>query len=497
MRERLKAKPNNIVCKYLFGPAIQEDSQRSFINMIKLNLAHALMLYKQDIISKEDTKELLNAFLNLQNKGPKAFELNPSFEDYYFNIEQYIISQIGLEIGGKIHTGRSRNDLHSTISRMNVRDSILELYPRIIDFRSILLNLASSHKETVLTGYTHMQPAQPITLSHYFTAIAEAIERDCQRLEGAYNRLNYCTLGSGAFAGTSFNIDRYYTAKRLGFYGPIENSIDAVASRDYLLEITSHFTTLGSTINRFVHDLYTWATDEFNLVEVDDSMAACSSIMPQKKNPITLEHIKGKTSHLLSAYVSVFTCTKGIPYGHSRDLAGESIHLYWDACYQMEAILELLNETLRTMKFKVENMKLRADQNYSTVTELADELVKEEKLPFRLAHQIVGHIVGNCIDRGLSAKEMTTKMLDEAGKIYVKRSFGWTQEHLDHIIDSLHSVTNKCSLGAPSPKECEKMIHNLKEQLAVDDKKYKNILKELQKSDDELKGDINSILNEI
>lgn len=497
MRERLKTKPNELVCKYIFSPAIEEDSKRSFENMIKLNLAHALMLYKQNILNKEDTKKLLNVFLDLQNKGANAFELNPSFEDYYFNIEQYIISQIGAETGGKIHTGRSRNDLHSTLSRMNVRDSILEHFPRINDFRSILLDLASLHKETVLTGYTHMQPAQPITLGHYFTAVAEAIERDYQRLEEAYHRLNYCPLGSGAFAGTSFSIDRDYTAKRLGFYGPIPNSIDAVASRDYLLEITSHFTILGSTINRFVNDLYIWATDEFKIVEVDDSMAACSSIMPQKKNPITLEHIKGKTSHLLSAYVSVFTCTKGIPYGHSRDLAGESIHLFWDASYQMEAILELLNETLKTMKFKKENMKSRADKNYSTATELADELVKVENLPFRLAHQIVGHIVGYCVDQGLSANEITAKMLDEAAKIYANRSFGWTQEHLNRVMDSLHSVINRHSFGSPSPEECERMIQNLKGQLMADEINFKNILKELKESNDELNEDIHRILKEV
>lgn len=494
MRERLKTSPNQIVCKYLFAPDIEEDSNRSFDNMINLNIAHVLMLYKQEIVNQEDSKKILSAFLDLQNKGKKAFELNPSFEDYYFNLEQYIISQIGPEIGGKIHTGRSRNDIKSTISRMNVRDSILKIYPRINNLRSTLLNIASTYIETVLTGYTHMQPAQPITLGHYFIAIAEAIERDFKRLIEAYHRLNYCTLGSGALAGTSFPIDRNYTAKLLGFYGPLENSIDAIASRDYLLEITSHFTTFGSTINRFVNDLYIWATDEFNFLEVDDSMAACSSIMPQKKNPITLEHIKGKTSHLLSAYVSVFTCTKGIPYGHCRDLGSECIHLYWDASYQIEAILELLIETLRTMKFKTETMKSRADQNYSTVTELADELVKAENLPFRLAHQIVGYIVGQCVEKGLTTKDITKKMLDKAGEIYANRTFNWTQEHLDRVLDSLHSVDNKISLGSPNFRECDRMINNLKEKLSNDEKEHKNKLKELRKANDILKGDVNRLL---
>jgi len=494
MRERLKAKPSDVVCKYLFGPAILEDSKRSFTNMIRLNLAHVLMLRKQEIVDKEDAKKLLDALLALQDKGPGAFELNPLFEDYYFNIEQYIISQIGLETGGKIHTARSRNDLHSTISRMNVRDAIIDLYPRMLELRSILLNLALAHKETVLTGYTHMQPAQPTTLAHYFTAIAEAVERDYQRLEGAYSRLNYCTLGGGAFAGTSFNIDRCYTAQLLGFYGPIENSIDAVVSRDYLLEISSDFATFGSTVNRFVNDLYIWATDEFGFVEVDDSMAACSSIMPQKKNPITLEHVKSKTSHLLSAYVSIFTCMKGIPYGHCRDLAGESIQLFWDASAQMEAILELLNATLKTIKIKQDKMKSRANRNYSTVTELADELVREEGLSFRVAHQIVGNIVRDCITAGLSAEDITVEMLDAAGKSYATRTFDWTQEHLDRILDAAYSVSNKLSLGSPAPEECQRMIQNLNDKLDKDKEAYENMVKKLEQSNNRLTKEVNQAI---
>lgn len=481
MRERLKAKPSKVVCKYLFGPAIAEDSKRSFVNMVHLNLAHVLMLCKQDIIEKKDAKILLEALLDLKKAGPGTFELNPLYEDYYFNIEQYLISQIGMETAGKMHTARSRNDLHSTISRMNVRDTIMELYPKFIELRSTLLKLASENKETVLTGYTHMQPAQPITLGHYFIAIAEAIERDYQRLVEAYKRLNCCPLGGGAFAGTSFSIDRQYTSKLLGFYEPIDNSIDAVASRDYLLEFSADFATFGSIINRFANDLYIWATDEFGFIEVDDSMAACSSIMPQKKNPITLEHVKAKTSHLLSGFTSIFTCMKGIPYGHCRDLS-ESTRFFWDSTTQVEAILELLNSTLKTIKINQCNMEFRANNNFSTVTELADELVKKEGISFRIAHQIVGSIVSDCLDSGLSAQDITTEMLNNAGKIYASRTFNWTQDHISKVLNANYSVNNKPSLGSPSPKECERMIQKLEKELANDIQVYHNIIQELELS---------------
>jgi len=495
MRERLKAKPNEVVCKYLFEPAIMEDNKRSFTNMININLAHVLMLYKQDIIKKRDARILLEALLDLQKNGSNAIELNPLYEDYYFNIEQYLISKIRIEYAGKMHTARSRNDLNSTLSRMNVRDTVIGLYPRVLELRSILINLATTYKETVLTGYTHMQPAQPITLAHYFLAVAEAIERDYQRLKESYKRLNYSPLGSCAFAGTGFNIDRHYTAELLGFYGPIENSLDAVASRDYLLEISAHFATLGSTINRFASDLYIWTSDEFGYLEVDDSLAVCSSIMPQKKNPITLEHVKSKTSHLLSGFVSIFTCMKGIPYGHCRDLSGESIRLFWDVTTQMEAILELLNSTLKTIKINKKNMEIRVNINFSTITELADELVRKEGIPFRVAHQIVGNLVSECIDKGLSTQDITIEMLNNVANNCISRTFNWTQNDIGKVLNAFCSVNNKQSLGSPSPKESERMIQELKKGLNKDVKDYQNIIDELTQSSVKLKNEIDKVIN--
>ncbi|MGI6129396.1 MAG: argininosuccinate lyase [bacterium] len=496
MRERLKTAPSDVICEYLFRPAIEDDSKRSFHNMVRVNLAHALMLERQEIISKEDATKLLDVLVSLGSGGPDSIELNPQLEDYYFNFESYIVSQVGLDTGGKLHTGRSRNDLHGTLTRMNVRDAILNLYTMILDLRSMLLKIAREHTGTVLTGYTHMQPAQPITLAHYFTAVAQAVERDWQRLEGSYKRLNYCPLGSGAFAGTSFDIDREFTAELLGFYGPIENSLDAIASRDYLLEISSSFATLGSTINRLATDLYIWSTDEFSLIEVDDSLAACSSIMPQKKNPITLEHVKSKTSHLLSAYVSVFSCLKGVPYGHCRDVAGESVGLFWEACSQLEAILQLLNATIQTMKINTENMGFKANRNYSTVTELADALVRQMNLPFRVAHQIVGSVVGDCVEAGLSCSDITVEMLNTAVGNYTQScSLDWTQEELDNILDSAHSVNNKRSLGSPAPGECDKLIAALRARLDQDINTYWQMGRELNEAYERLNNEVIRIIS--
>lgn len=458
MRERLKADPSEAMCKYIFAPAIEEENRRSFYNMADINMAHVLMLKKQHILDEDAAKVLLKALYQMAQDGPSCMEVHPEFEDYYFNVEQYMIAKVGKEIGGKLHTARSRNDLGSTLMRMNARDQLIRLIGMTITLRDSILRLAERYRDQVVTGYTHMQPAQPISLAYYLTAVSQALGRDIDRLKDAYQRMNESTLGACAFAGTSFPVDRQFTAEQLGFRGPMRNSMDAVASKDYLLEICGAFTILGSNLNRFATDLYFWSTDEFRYIEVDDSLAVCSSIMPQKKNPISIEHVKAKTSHLLAAFVSITTVLKGIPYCHNRDGGAESSHLFWDACSQMEAILAVLNETVVTIKVKCDKMKERANSNYSTVTELADELVKSEHLPFRTAHEIVAKIVRDCLDQGLTSMDITTEMLDSAAMRLTGKTFHWPQEKIRRVLDAEHSVRSRISYGAPSPQECAGML---------------------------------------
>jgi len=494
MRERMKAEPNEVVCKYLFGPAIEEDNRHSFDNMCLINMAHAMMLLKTGIIAEADAHGLLQGLMDMYERGPAALTLNPKFEDYYFNVEKSLIADIGIEIGGKLHTGRSRNDLHSTLARMNIRDAAMNLVPLLLELRSILLKLSEENKDVVLTGYTHMQPAQPISLAHYFTAVEEALSRDFDRLEAALGRLNFSSLGGGAFAGTSFPVDRDYVAGSLGFNGPILNSLDAIASRDYLLELVSAFSILGSTVNRLANDLYIWATDEFSYVEVDDSVAACSSIMPQKKNPITLEHIKAKSSHLLGAYVSVFSTLKGIPFGHCRDVGGESYRMFWNATAELEAILALLNVTLSTIKIKPENMVNRARQNFSVVTDLADELVRKQGMPFRIAHEIVGNIVRECLERGIRSDDITAGIVNDAARSVTGESIGWTEEYTRQVLAPEHSVREKRSSGSPSPEQCQLMITVLNEKLERDKKVFSGIRSSIESAKTKLKQEISEVL---
>ena len=286
MRGRIKADLAPEMVKYITGPGILADNERSFYNMADINRAHVLMLVEESIIPKEVGAELLKALNKMREEGSAALEMHTDYEDYYFNIEKILISRVGMDIGGKMHTARSRNDLGSTMLRMNVRDSLVKLIPMVYELEKVLLHMADENKETVMTGYTHMQPAQPISLAYYLTAMAEALERDIQRLQSALERMNYCTLGSCAFAGTSFPVNRFSTAKWLGFSGPIHNAMDAVVSRDYLQEITAAYTTLATDMSRLCADFYYWCTDEFAYFEMDDSFAVCSSIMPDRKSVV-------------------------------------------------------------------------------------------------------------------------------------------------------------------------------------------------------------------
>lgn len=481
-RERLTAMPSATVCRYIYQPLLSDDVKYSFQNMIWLNVAHVLMMHRQNIIDTADAQQLLTVLLELKDSSPDVIQTTPYCEDYYLNFEQYIISKLGLQVGGKLHTGRSRNDLVPTLIRMNVRDVLHEIYKGLLTLRRTLDRLSQENLEVVITGYTHMQPAQPITVGHYFQAISEALDRDFDRLLRAYQSLNLSPLGSCAFAGTAFPVDRDFTARLLGFDGLIENSLDAVASRDYLLELTADFSTLGSTLCRFAEDLYLWSTDEFGYVEFDDSVCCCSSIMPQKKNPLSIEHIKSKTSHLTSTYLDLCMCLKGTPFGHCRDLF-ECMPPFWNAAWQLKGILDLLNEVLCTMTIHQERMRQRAEENYSTLSDLVDVLVQNEHVPFRIAHKIVSATVRNCVSQGLHPKDIRVEMLNQvARQQQISRPFHITQEELEHILSAEYSIASKRSAGSPSLESCLQMQQRLAERLKDHEMQTTQLMQQLEEA---------------
>lgn len=325
-RGKIRKPPRESVIRNIISPAIEEDrAHGSFQDYLDINKAHVLMLARQGIISEEVEKAILTATDRMAAMGPEPdFPLDPKLEDMYFNLERHLIEMTSLEIGGQQHTARSRNDLFATSARMAYRRYYFAIAGRFIAMRKAIHALAEKNKDAVFSGYTHLQPSEPITFAHYLSAILASFERDYRRFSDAYRTLDRSPLGGGSMGSTTWNIDRGMTADLLGFSEVIDNSIDCVASRDYGLDIASGMAAAGNTLSRFCFDLYIWATPDYGYVEVDDSDAVCSSIMPQKKNPWTLEHIKGKAAHLEAAWISVFSAMKNTPYTHCQDVNGEA-----------------------------------------------------------------------------------------------------------------------------------------------------------------------------
>ncbi|MEN1969829.1 argininosuccinate lyase [Lentibacillus sp. N15] len=468
MRERLKSNLSEKVIQYLFAPSIKGECNRSFENMMEVNKAHLMMLVSEDIIAEDVGCKIMKALTEISESGSRDLEIDPGLEDLYFNIEAKLIEKVGVEIGGQLHTGRSRNDLYATVTRLNSRKSVLKLCHLVLELRETLLKLAKDNKKVTMSGYTHMQPAEPITLGHYFSAILYALERDFCRFMRAFQNTNLSPLGSGAMASTTFQIDRKRTAQLLGFTGALGNSLDGIASRDYMLEIVSAMNIFMNTLSRLSYDLYIWSTDEYSLVEVDDSVAASSSIMPQKKNPITLEHIKGKSAHVLGALVSITSSIKNTPYGHSRDLAGESQKCFWDAMNETEASLEILIETIKTMKFNEERMLSQATRNFSTVTELANILVREAQVSFRQAHQIVGQLVNYLLESKLTVTDITPELIKDVAFQVLNSEISVQEEAIQKALDPVLNVNSKNASGGPAPLEVENQLKALKNRLERD-----------------------------
>ena len=491
-RNRLNTQPSDTVCKYVYMPFLQDDLKRSYQNLLLTIIGHILMLHRQKLITREDGQELLRFILPLMDRHAYTIGSNPLNEDCFLNFEQYLISNLGLKLGSKILIARSRNDMTPTMMRMSVRDGLLVVYARLMALMRRILALAEENQGRVITGYTHWQPAQPITLDHYFLAIAEALERDFARLLNAYQRLNLSPLGSCAFAGTSYMIDREYTARLLGFDGIVANTLDAVASRDFLMELSADFSTLGSTIARFSQDLYLWSTAEFGYVSFSDSTSCCRSIMPQKKNPLSAEHIKSRTAHLSSAYMDIVMCLKGTVYSHSRDLF-ECMPPFWNCMEQMTSILELTLDMLHGIVFNYDRMERLADTNNSVLTDVSDFLERRGEFPFRSAHNIVALAISES-----AAKQRAGIALSDLNYISQKvygHDTSITEEEWAALMSAHNSVSNKASEGSPSPGSCRKMFLSLRATVNRDGECLDQLLNSLQLSEQFRLEQINALMN--
>ncbi|OIO67658.1 MAG: argininosuccinate lyase [Zetaproteobacteria bacterium CG_4_10_14_0_2_um_filter_55_20] len=386
-----------------FNASIDVDG-RMFREDIAGSRAHARMLGQQGILSDDDVQQILSG-LNDIEKAIEAGEIpfTVALEDVHMNIEARLTEKIG-DAGKRLHTARSRNDQVTTDTRLFLRRRVDEMQVRIHTLQGVLVNLARSHADTIMPGFTHLQTAQPVTLGHHLLAYVEMLARDSGRFADARARMNQCPLGSAALAGTSFPIDRAYTAKKLGFDAPCANSLDAVSDRDFVLELLAACSICAVHLSRLSEEVILWMSAQFRFIDLPDAFCTGSSIMPQKKNPDMPELVRGKTGGIIGGLVAMLCTVKALPLAYNKDMQ-EDKGAVFDAFDQLEGCLRVFADMLPGMQVNKERMRNAAASGFSTATDLADALVRAG-IPFREAHEIVGRSVAWCIEHDIELHQM-------------------------------------------------------------------------------------------
>ena len=443
-------------------------------DVIRINQAYVLQLAKNGIISCQEGRLLSKALAELLGK---VGSVPPDMEDIHMVIEDEVAKKVGPDVGGKLHTGKSRNDQVATAIRMRLRDFLLEILGEIADLRSSLLSKASRNIEVIIPGFTHLQHAQPVTAAHHLLAYFDMFGRDADRLGASYARVNLSPMGAAAMAGTGFQIDRLALAKSLGFDGLIENTMDAVASRDFALEAASALTIMMVNISRLAEEIVIWASYEFSYIDLPDDHSSTSSIMPQKKNPVTAEILRSKCGDLFGELASMVMIMKALPLTYNLDMQEVTPHI-WNCCEISSLSLRVLADLIRKMEFNKARLGDVVRKDFSVATELADLLVREGNLPFRRSHQVVGEVVRELASSSSSLTEALPERLSAV--IQEKTGCAIDLASLKKAVDPSSNVNIRATRGGPSFAEARRMIWD--RELAL--KNYREMLSDLRSKQD-------------
>ena len=432
---------------YNFNASISFD-QKFYAQDIRGSIAHVTMLQKQGILTQEEKESIIKGLQGIQADVENGIlEITDEYEDIHSFVEANLIDRIG-DAGKKLHTGRSRNDQVALDMRLYTRDEIEAVDGLLKELLEVLLKLMKEHIETYMPGFTHLQKAQPVTLAHHLGAYFEMFKRDRLRMKDIRKRMNYCPLGAGALAGTTYPLDREYTAELLGFEGPTLNSMDSVSDRDYLIEMLSAMSTVMMHLSRFCEEVIIWNSNEYQFVEIDDAYSTGSSIMPQKKNPDIAELVRGKTGRVYGALMSLLTTMKGIPLAYNKDMQ-EDKELVFDAIDTTKGCLALFTGMLRTMRFRKQRMEDSAKNGFTNATDAADYLVNHG-VPFRDAHGIVGQLVLYCIDKNIALDDMSLEEYKAISPVF--------EEDIYEAISMKTCVEMRNTIGAPGKSAMEQAI---------------------------------------
>jgi len=442
-----------------------EDAKALFLSpLMAIHYAHLVMLADRGIVSRPDAHAIREALDSISLDEVRKATYDGTYEDLFFYVERLVIAACGEDVAGRLHTARSRNDIDMTMYRMRQREFVLGLMSATFELRESLLDLADAHRETVFAVHTHTQRAQPTTVAHYMLAVVEQLERDAARLKGAYERTNRNPLGACAITGTGFPIDRQLTSDLLGFCGPTGNTYGSIATVDYLLESTSASAVLLTGVGRFIQDLLLWSTAEFNYLRLGDGYVQCSSIMPQKRNPVALEHARAIGSKALGQAQAVVLAVHNTPFGDIVDTEDDLQPLVFAMFRDAGRAVKLVAGAMKTAEFDAAKLEARAGDGWTTLTELADTLARERGMPFKTAHAIAGRLIAA---RLKDASRPLTTLLTEVSTA-LDAPVTYSDEELARILSPRHFVDVRKTLGGPAPEETARAAAAAREALDAD-----------------------------
>ena len=436
--------------KHVLSENFEDAKSLLLAPLMAIHYAHLTMLASQGTLSANDAHAIRVGLDSISQDEVRRASFDGNCEDLFFYIERLIAGACGADIAGRLHTARSRNDIDMTMYRMRQREFVLGLFAASLELRRVLLDLADRHRDTIFAVHTHAQRAQPTTVAHYLLAVIEQSERDAARLKGAYERTNRSPLGACAITGTGFPIDRQLTSDLLGFCGPIVNTYGSIATIDYLLESASAASVLLAGLGRFVQDLLLWSMAEFHYLRLGDGFVQYSSIMPQKRNPVALEHVRAIGSKALGQAQAVVTTVHNTPFGDIVDTEDDLQPLVFGMFRDATRAVKLLAAALATAEFDPERLEARAGDGWTTLTELADTLARDRGLPFRTAHAISARLAAARMER--PGQPLAWLLAEVSGEL-LPEPIVYSEAELAAILSPRHFVNVRRTLGGPAPEE--------------------------------------------
>ncbi|HQY91054.1 argininosuccinate lyase [Caldilinea sp.] len=457
--------PHSVYSRHVLQPAYADAQAHLFAPMLDAHDAHAVMLAECGIITAENAAAIVHAVAAIRAAGVEQYAYQPGIEDLFFRIEGEIIALVGPDYGGNLQLARSRNDLGHALARMALRTRVLAVSDCVLTLRTVIMAQARRHLDTLMPGYTHTQPAQPVTFAHYLAGVLTFLAHDQAKFADAYAAANASPLGAAALTGTGFPIDRQRVADLLGFDGIVLSTQHAIGGGEYLTDTAFAVQALAVDLSRMTHDLLVRATQEANALQIDNSFIQISSIMPQKRNPVVLEHLRARLSRALGYAQTVVTQCHNIPYGDTQDIEDEILPPLFHALATIEECLELYTAFFETLLLNEEHLRARAGEGFTTATELADTLVRETRLPFRLAHKTVAGMVQSAVKAGVPSSRLTLAMLQTSAHEVLGHALDLSAAQFQQALDPEHFVQVRSGPGGVAPAATAVVLDDLQQAL--------------------------------